>query len=362
MMRKRISSILLVIAMLLALATPVGAASVSQFTDVKPGAWYYNAVDYVTQKGLFAGTSATTFSPDNSMTRAMFVTVLGRLSKVDTGRYKGVRFGDVDAKQYYAPYVEWAATYGIVQGTSATKFSPNAPITREQLATILYRFAGQTGNDTAYTADAYNSFADKDSTAPYAQEALKWATSKHIINGDGGKIKPAKTATRAEVAQMLMNSQGVLVKTQIITQPPTASQQNALKRAKEYLEVAPFSYLGLIKQLEYEKFSHEDAVYAADNCGANWNDQAKKAAVNYLDVTAFSYKGLIKQLEYSGFTNSEATYGADRCGADWYQQAAKKAKQYLEIMSFSRDKLISQLEYDGFTHDQAVYGVEANGL
>lgn len=99
------------------------------------------------------------------------------------------------------------------------KFSPNDPITREQLATILYRFAEQTGNDITYTADAYNAFADKNSVTPYAQAALKWATSKHIINGDGGKIKPAKTATRAEVAQMLMNSRDIIVKTEIISRP-----------------------------------------------------------------------------------------------------------------------------------------------
>ncbi len=361
-MKKRISLILLIIAILIALAIPASAASASQFTDVSPTAWYYQAVDYVAKNGLFTGTTNTTFSPNANMTRGMFVTVLGRLAKVDTSKYKGAPFHDINPDRYYAPYVEWAAVYGIVNGTTTTTFSPNAFITREQIAAILYRFATKTGNDTTYTADAYNAFADKGSVSNYAQEPVKWATSKKIINGDNGNIKPKKTATRAEVAQMLMNSQSILVKTTIIVQPPTVSQQNALKRAKEYLEVAPFSYIGLINQLEHEKFSHEDAVYAADNCGANWNEQAKRAAVNYLEVSAFSYKGLIGQLEYSGYTSSEATYGADHCGADWYQQAARKAKQYLDIMGFSRDKLIFQLEYDGFTHDQAVYGVEANGL
>lgn len=77
-------------------------------------------------------------------------------------------------------------------------------------------FASKTGNDTTYTADAYNTFADRESVSNYAQEPVKWATSKKIINGDNGNIKPKKTATRAEVAQMLMNSQNVLVKTTII--------------------------------------------------------------------------------------------------------------------------------------------------
>ena len=75
----------------------------------------------------------------------------------------------------------------------------------------------------------------------------------------------------------------------------------------------------------------------------------------------FSYNGLIKQLEYDKYTTEQATYGANNCGAHWNEQAVKKAKSYLDIMSFSRDSLIRQLEYDGFTHEQAVYGAEANG-
>lgn len=96
----------------------------------------------------------------------------------------------------------------------------------------------------------------------------------------------------------------------------TMGQRNALKSAKDYLSFTAFSYKGLIDQLEYEKYSHEDAVYAADNCGADWNEQALKSAKNYLSFAAFSYKGLIEQLEYEQFTKEQATYGADNCGAD----------------------------------------------
>lgn len=84
-------------------------------------------------------------------------------------------------------------------------------------------------------------------------------------------------------------------------------------------------------------------------------------ARDYLDFMAFSYSGLVEQLEYEGFLHSEAVYGADNCGADWYEQAALKAADYLEFMPFSRSGLIEQLEYEGFTHDQAVYGAEQNG-
>lgn len=94
----------------------------------------------------------------------------------------------------------------------------------------------------------------------------------------------------------------------------TKSQQNALKKAKDYLDYTAFSYTGLIEQLEYEKFSTEDATYGADKCGADWNEQAAKKAADYLDYTSFSRDGLIEQLEYEGFTAEQATYGVDSVG------------------------------------------------
>ncbi len=143
---------------------------------------------------------------------------------------------------------------------------------------------------------------------------------------------------------------------------PTVSQANALERAQSYLSFMPFSREGLIEQMEYEEFSHDDAVYAVDHCGADWMAQAVAKAKSYLDVTAFSYTGLIEQLEYEGFTHEEAVHGADSCGADWYEQAELKAEQYLSFMSFSHDELVDQLEFEGFTHDQAEHGVTAAGL
>lgn len=138
----------------------------------------------------------------------------------------------------------------------------------------------------------------------------------------------------------------------------TRGQKNALQSAKDYLDISSFSYQGLIEQLEYEKYSHEDSVYAADNCGADWNEQAVKTAKSYLDTSSFSESGLIEQLEYEKFTHDQAVYGVNNCGADWNEQAVKTAKSYLDFMSFSKDELIEQLEYEGFTHDQAVHGVE----
>ena len=149
------------------------------------------------------------------------------------------------------------------------------------------------------------------------------------------------------------------------TTPPaseaTQGQRNALNSAKSYLGIMAFSYDGLIKQLEYEKYTHDDAVYAADHCGADWSSQAGKKAKSYLEIMPFSHAGLIKQLEFDEFTHEQAVCGVEQCGADWNAQAAKKAKSYLELMSFSRDSLIEQLKFDGYTHDQAVYGASQNG-
>jgi hypothetical protein len=94
----------------------------------------------------------------------------------------------------------------------------------------------------------------------------------------------------------------------------TVSQSNALKSAKSYLEYSAFSYNGLVEQLEYEKYSHEDAVYAADHCGADWNEQAAKSAESYLAYSSFSRDGLIEQLEYEGFTHEQAVYGVEQNG------------------------------------------------
>lgn len=142
----------------------------------------------------------------------------------------------------------------------------------------------------------------------------------------------------------------------------TAGQKNAIEKAKAYLNVMCFSYQGLVSQLEFEGFTHEEAVYGVDRCGADWNQQALGKANSYLSVSAFSRQGLVDQLIFDQFTPDQASFGVGQCGADWNYQASKKAAQYLELMAFSREQLIAQLEFDKFTHEQAVYGAESNGL
>jgi len=109
-------------------------------------------------------------------------------------------------------------------------------------------------------------------------------------------------------------------------------------------------------------YSSSSSTSSSSSSSATLGEKnALKSANSYLRSMAFSRSGLIKQLEYEGYTKEEATYAVDHCGADWKEQAAKSAASYLRTMSFSRDGLIKQLEYEGFTHEQAVYGVEQNG-
>lgn len=218
-MKKKLISVLLTMAILLSVSIPVGATSVADFTDVQPGAWYYRATEYAVENNLFSGTSETTFSPNKPMTRGMFVTVLGRKAGVDKNIYSTCRFTDVKKSEYYAPYAEWAATYGIVSGTSATEFSPNKAVTREQMAVILYHYAKATENDVGFAADTYERFPDAGKVSNWAKEAFQWATSKGIINGSNGKLDPSGTATRAQVAQVFLSAKDVLIKSEITSVP-----------------------------------------------------------------------------------------------------------------------------------------------
>jgi len=189
------------------------------FTDVPDDAWYRKAVGYAWENSLFSGTSDTTFSPETGMTRGMFVTVLGRKTGIDTADYMRYRFLDTKLGEYYAPYVEWAAEYGIVSGTSKTSFSPNQKITREQMAAILYRYAQKTGNDTSYSEERYYSFSDTDKVSDYAKTAMMWVASQGILNGSKGKLTPKGTAARAQVAQVFFNCRNLLKSTAVSGEP-----------------------------------------------------------------------------------------------------------------------------------------------
>ena len=171
------------------------------FTDVRESDWFYKDVAFAYENGLFAGTSDTTFSPNASMTRAMLVTVLYRLEGQPAVNGRS-GFSDVQYNGYYEDAVTWAADNGIVNGTSTTTFSPNANVTREQMAAILYRYAQHKKYNTA-ASSGLNGFTDHASVSGYAAASLEWAVSEKLVNGSAGKLMPTGNATRAQVAAIL---------------------------------------------------------------------------------------------------------------------------------------------------------------
>lgn len=172
------------------------------FSDVRIADWFYNDVKYVYEKGMMAGTAADVFAPNATTTRAMIVTILYRLegSPAVTGTSA---FVDVPAGQWYTDAVNWAAANQIVKGTSATTFAPNDSITREQMAAILYRYAQYKGYDVTKKADL-SGYSDNGQVSAYAKDALAWANAAKLINGvTNTTLAPQGNATRAQVSAIL---------------------------------------------------------------------------------------------------------------------------------------------------------------
>lgn len=173
------------------------------FTDVQPNDWFAEPVAFAVEHGLFAGTSATTFSPNVNMTRAMLVAVLYRHSG-DSVQNQQV-FDDVAADAWYAEPIAWAKEKGVVAGMTETTFAPDQSITREQMATILMRYTKYMGIDTPAGGDAIKGYSDYGSISSYALASMAWAVDQGLISGTtSSTLSPTSGATRAQVATILM--------------------------------------------------------------------------------------------------------------------------------------------------------------
>lgn len=201
-MKKRLFCLLLSMIIVVGVCLPVRAGN-HPFADVPDGVWYSESVEYVYLRGLMAGTGADTFSPEGTMTRAMTVTVLYRLS--GGTETEGVcPFTDVPADAYYYPAVCWAVEQGITSGTSVSSFSPDDNVTREQLVTFLHRYAATVAADMSYKLSSLTGFEDTESVSAYALVPFAWCVSNGIIAGtDELHLSPANSATRAQCAAIL---------------------------------------------------------------------------------------------------------------------------------------------------------------
>ena len=168
------------------------------FTDVEENVWYHDGIDFMVRNGYMNGVAADTFDVEGSLTRAQLVTVLYRIAG-EPETSAAIPFADVADGQWYTKAIVWAAENGIVKGVNETTFAPNDPITREQIAVILYRYAHEENTEDG----KLTSFPDAKDISGYALEAMNWAVARGLINGSDGKLLPQDTATRAQIAVIL---------------------------------------------------------------------------------------------------------------------------------------------------------------
>jgi len=175
-------------------------SNVVEFADVPESFWGHGEIGFTAARAMFGGVGEGRFDPDGTMTRAMFVTVLGRMNGVDTGRYTSAVFGDVAPNAWYGPYVAWAAEQGIVNGVGEGRFDPDSPVTREQLCTILCRYLDNLGLALP-KVKAPAAFPDADRISDWSADSVSRFQQSTIVQGDEkGFFNPQKSASRAEAA------------------------------------------------------------------------------------------------------------------------------------------------------------------
>lgn len=351
-------------AVMLAVVPLSANAAAEKFTDVKPGAWYHTAVDYAVSEGLFSGTSATTFSPNTPMTRAMFVRVLGNKAGIDPADYPGAYFIDVPKGKWYTPYVQWAAGHEIVNGTGGGKFSPDQSVTREQMALILFNYAKTTDCDLTVRAGLLDQYPDGGKVASYAKKAMEWAVTHNILSGSGGKLDPKGTATRAQVAQIFYKSRELLAGDSDDPQPPTPSPSpdpDAPKiaitdevRAKLKPNQDPEKILDYVLHGK-----HDDPTFSYDGTSAQWDptllasaDCGKQAMGSWINVesdqrSSSAIANMIQQ--HLTCTAADRFYitaeEEDGCFALYYHPADKPDSQQMRQIKAALN-LTRPIQYD----------------
>ncbi|MGE6413671.1 S-layer homology domain-containing protein [Planococcus kocurii] len=322
--------------------------------DVEKSNRFYNEIQYLINEEVISGFPDGTFRPKSNVTRAQAAIMIGRAMGYD-GKQRNTSFSDVSSSKVASGYIAEATENSLISGYPDGTFKPDKVVTRAEMAIILNRaFFNKTITPTV-------SFSDVGKKMSSYYSIMNLAAMGIVSGYEDGTFKPNNSLNREQFSAFLARAFNAdFIKSPDKTE--TVSQQQAIKKAKSYLEYTSFSRSGLIAQLEYEGFSNADAKYAVDKINVNWRGQAVKMAENYLEYTSFSRSGLIAQLEYEGFSNADATYAVDKINVNWREQAVKMAKNYLEYTSFSRSGLIAQLEFEGFSNADATYAVNAVGL
>lgn len=176
----------------------------SIMTDVPASSWAFESISYVVKHDMFNGMTENTFEPKTNLTRAMLITVIARLEGVEENKYCTTKFADVKTGKYYTGYIKWASDNDIINGISTNEFAPEQPITRQQTAAVLFRYANFKGFDTSGRNDL-SGYTDKNQISDYAESAMQWANSAGLISGRTPvTLEPRGFATRAEIAKIMM--------------------------------------------------------------------------------------------------------------------------------------------------------------
>lgn len=241
-MRKKMLSLALALILALSLMPSAFAAEgVGGFTDVPSGAWYTEELAYALEKGFVSGTSASSFSPDANVSRAQFVTMLGRMLGVNTADYTAKKFDDVDPSSWYGPYVSWAAEKGYVNGVSKTAFAPSNNITFEQMGVILSNYINKSGV-VLTPSSTFSGYSDFGSVSTWAQSSMMIMAMYDLLPVSvDGAVRPGSSVTRAEAVVALVrldkgDGKGGSPISDTTTQPTTPTEDKPLSELDQRVQ------------------------------------------------------------------------------------------------------------------------------
>ncbi len=350
-MRKRLKSLILASTLALSMVTTAYAAAPGDMVDVE-GHWAEEYIGWVMENDLYNGTSEITFSPDEVMTRSMFVTVLGRMAGIDPEAYRddylGNLYFDVDADQWYAPYVNWATRYGITNGTGDGNFKPEDPVSREQIATLIQRYASIYNHNilAQNSGEITPEFADADTVSAFAQSAVEAMRITGIFtgkpNGEGTYVfDPLAEATRAECAAVFSRVSGALV---VNTERELVSPTGVtLNMTEVSLKIGEETSLGAT--VLPEEASNQTVTWVSSDPGiasVTMGGQVAAVSQGTTVITCYTWNGLTaqcqvtvepeKSLAYAGETYAEKSmriFGEVVSNPRTYYQSSTEAASHM---------------------------------